>query len=202
MRHAVCVSWAFATLTALVACDKGSSTTARPSPSAAPSATPSTATTAANAPPASASPSVASPAASAALAAGKMAHCPNIVAGANTKPTWTGKARHVAYSAGGKKFERVWDVVINAQRLPRALPVLEGVLSGLGRVRPRRAATADSLTEPHPGAWPTAAPAPTNSGMERPWTGHPAAELPEQKVQVQPRRHDLPKQSGSAQSVS
>ncbi|MBK6690907.1 MAG: hypothetical protein IPG50_01650 [Myxococcales bacterium] len=80
MRHAVCVSWAFATLTALVACDKGSSTTARPSPSAAPSA----ATTAANAPPASASPSAASPAASAALAAGKMAHCPNIVPGANT----------------------------------------------------------------------------------------------------------------------
>lgn len=112
----------------------------------------------------------------------------HIAAGANTKPTWTGKARHVAYSAGWKKFERVWDVVINAQRLPRALPVLEGVLSGLGRVRPRRAATADSLTEPHAGAWPTAAPAPTNSGMERPWTAHHAVELPEQEVQVQPRR--------------
>jgi radical SAM superfamily enzyme YgiQ (UPF0313 family) len=60
----------------------------------------------------------------------------NIARGAMSKPSWLGRGRHLAYSAGWKKFERVWDAVINARRLGRALPALEGVLSGLGRVRP------------------------------------------------------------------
>ena len=60
----------------------------------------------------------------------------NIVRGAATKDTWLGRGRHVAYSAGWKKFERVWDAVIQAKRLSRALPALESVLSGLGRLRP------------------------------------------------------------------
>ena len=47
-----------------------------------------------------------------------------------------GRGRHVAYSAGWKKFEPAWDAVIRMRRLAGALPVLEGVLSGLGRVRP------------------------------------------------------------------
>ena len=46
-------------------------------------------------------------------------------------------------NAGGKKFERVWDAVIQAKRLGRALPVLENVLSGLGRLRPSAAAGSD-----------------------------------------------------------
>ncbi|MBP7930862.1 MAG: radical SAM protein, partial [Acidimicrobiia bacterium] len=62
----------------------------------------------------------------------------NIFRGAKAKDTWTGRGRHVAYSAGWKKFERVWDTIINARRLARALPVLEGVLSGLGQVRPTK----------------------------------------------------------------
>lgn len=68
----------------------------------------------------------------------------NIFRGAKAKDTWTGRSRHVAYSAGWKKFERVWDTIINARRLARALPVLEGVLSGLGQVRPDRADAPDA----------------------------------------------------------
>lgn len=60
----------------------------------------------------------------------------NIVRGAAQKDTLVGRGRHVAYAAGWKKFERLWDVVIQARRLGRALPVLERVLSGLGTVRP------------------------------------------------------------------
>jgi radical SAM superfamily enzyme YgiQ (UPF0313 family) len=60
----------------------------------------------------------------------------NIVRGASAKPGWVGRGRHVAYSAGWKKFERVWDTVIQARRLGHALPALETVLSGWGRVRP------------------------------------------------------------------
>jgi radical SAM superfamily enzyme YgiQ (UPF0313 family) len=60
----------------------------------------------------------------------------NIVRGAATNPTRLGQARHVAYAAGWKKFERVWDVIIRGRRLARALPFLEGTLSGLGRVEP------------------------------------------------------------------
>jgi hypothetical protein len=58
----------------------------------------------------------------------------NIARGAATKPDWTGRARHFAYSAGWKKFERVWDMLIRARQVTHALPILEGVLSGLGRV--------------------------------------------------------------------
>ena len=60
----------------------------------------------------------------------------NIWRGASTKSTVTGRARHVAYAAGWKKFERAWDTVIANKALRAARPVLENVLSGLGRVRP------------------------------------------------------------------
>jgi radical SAM superfamily enzyme YgiQ (UPF0313 family) len=51
--------------------------------------------------------------------------------------------RHLAYSAGWKKFEPLWDVIIRARRAGMALPVLETVLSEFGRRagtdgRPRR----------------------------------------------------------------
>ena len=52
----------------------------------------------------------------------------NIVRGAGSKSDWQGRARHVAYAAGWKKFERAWDVLIRARRVSRALPVLERVL--------------------------------------------------------------------------
>ena len=72
----------------------------------------------------------------------------NIARGAATKETWLGRGRHVAYSAGWKKFERVWDAVIKAKRLGRTLPALEGVLSGLGRVRPSARVAADGPSIP------------------------------------------------------
>jgi radical SAM superfamily enzyme YgiQ (UPF0313 family) len=73
----------------------------------------------------------------------------NIARGAAAKPTWVGRGRHVAYSAGWKKFERVWDAVIQARRLGRALPALETVLSGWGRVRPP-AQVQDESAPPRP----------------------------------------------------
>jgi radical SAM superfamily enzyme YgiQ (UPF0313 family) len=57
----------------------------------------------------------------------------NILRGAASKPTWTAALRHAAYAAGWKKFEPLWDWLIRAQRVGRALPVLETVLEGFGR---------------------------------------------------------------------
>jgi hypothetical protein len=42
------------------------------------------------------------------------------------------RARHLAYAGGWKKFEPVWDLAIRGNQVLRALPVLEGVLSGFG----------------------------------------------------------------------
>ena len=41
--------------------------------------------------------------------------------------------RHVAYAAGWKKFEPMWDLVIRAKRAGMMLPVLETILSEFGR---------------------------------------------------------------------
>jgi radical SAM superfamily enzyme YgiQ (UPF0313 family) len=56
----------------------------------------------------------------------------SILRGARTKQTLAGALRHVAYAAGWKKFEPLWDVVIKAKRVFRLLPVLEAVLEGFG----------------------------------------------------------------------
>ncbi len=47
------------------------------------------------------------------------------------------RMRHVAYSAGWKKFEVVRDALIRAHQVAHALPVLEGVLTGVGRLHRR-----------------------------------------------------------------
>jgi radical SAM superfamily enzyme YgiQ (UPF0313 family) len=57
----------------------------------------------------------------------------NIARGAGQHEDWVDRARHLAYSAGWKKFERVWDGLIRAGQVTHARPALEGVLSGLGR---------------------------------------------------------------------
>jgi radical SAM superfamily enzyme YgiQ (UPF0313 family) len=62
----------------------------------------------------------------------------SILRGAWTKPTWPGRARHLAYAGGWKKFERAWDWVIRAGQVAHFLPVLEAVLAGAER-RSRRA---------------------------------------------------------------
>jgi len=59
----------------------------------------------------------------------------SILRGAATKTTWTGTLRHAAYAAGWKKFEPLWDWLIRARRVGRALPVLESVLRGFGGAR-------------------------------------------------------------------
>ncbi len=53
--------------------------------------------------------------------------------GAATKARWTGRARHLAYAAGWKKFEPLWDWLIRTRRVFRALPLLEAVLDRAGR---------------------------------------------------------------------
>jgi radical SAM superfamily enzyme YgiQ (UPF0313 family) len=52
----------------------------------------------------------------------------SILRGASSKPSWRGALRHLAYAAGWKKFEPLWDFIIRARNVSRALPVLETVL--------------------------------------------------------------------------
>jgi radical SAM superfamily enzyme YgiQ (UPF0313 family) len=59
----------------------------------------------------------------------------SILRGASAKDAWRGRLRHVAYAGGWKKFEPLWDWVIRARRVSRALPLLEAVLNG-GRPGP------------------------------------------------------------------
>ena len=56
----------------------------------------------------------------------------SIFKGAWTKPDWAGRARHLAYAGGWKKFEPLWDWVIRAGRVSAFLPLLETVLEGRG----------------------------------------------------------------------
>jgi radical SAM superfamily enzyme YgiQ (UPF0313 family) len=57
----------------------------------------------------------------------------SILKGAWAKDDAAGKLRHIAYAAGWKKFEPLWDWVIRARRVSNFLPALEAVLAGWGR---------------------------------------------------------------------
>jgi radical SAM superfamily enzyme YgiQ (UPF0313 family) len=57
----------------------------------------------------------------------------SIVRGAAAHGNLVAGLRHVAYSAGWKKFEPLWDLVIRARRAGAMLPVLETILSEFGR---------------------------------------------------------------------
>jgi radical SAM superfamily enzyme YgiQ (UPF0313 family) len=59
----------------------------------------------------------------------------SIVRGAAAHADRVAGARHVAYAAGWKKFEPLWDLVIRAHRAGTMLPVLESILGEFGRVR-------------------------------------------------------------------
>ena len=61
----------------------------------------------------------------------------NIFHGARSKESLRGRFRHVAYAAGWKKFEGLWNFLIRTRQVSRALPVLESVLSGFGRIGKR-----------------------------------------------------------------
>ena len=54
----------------------------------------------------------------------------NIARGAWSKPTIDGRLRHVAYAAGWKKLEPLWDWAIRAKRVADLRPALEAVLTG------------------------------------------------------------------------
>ena len=57
----------------------------------------------------------------------------SIVRGAAAHDDAIAGLRHLAYSAGWKKFEPLWDFVIRAKRAGAMLPVLETILSEFGR---------------------------------------------------------------------
>jgi radical SAM superfamily enzyme YgiQ (UPF0313 family) len=61
----------------------------------------------------------------------------SILKAASAKTRWAERLRHVAYTAGWKKFEPLWDWVIRAGRISGMLPLLETVLAGLGRHPPQ-----------------------------------------------------------------
>lgn len=64
----------------------------------------------------------------------------SIVSGASAHEDLVAGLRHLAYAAGWKKFEPLWDLVIRARRAGTLLPVLETILSEFGRRSPRREA--------------------------------------------------------------
>lgn len=64
-----------------------------------------------------------------------------IARGATAHDNVVDAARHFAYAAGWKKFERMWDWVIRARRVGAMLPALEAILGG-GGVNTRSSAPA------------------------------------------------------------
>lgn len=52
----------------------------------------------------------------------------NIARAASHGGALSHRLRRLAYAAGWKKFEPLWDVVIRTRRLARMLPLLEGIL--------------------------------------------------------------------------
>jgi radical SAM superfamily enzyme YgiQ (UPF0313 family) len=84
----------------------------------------------------------------------------SIFQGAWTKEEWSGRLRHIAYAAGWKKFEPLWDWVIRARRVAQMLPVLEQTLAGFNRRAATRPAPVAANTVPPN-------PAPVLSGVPR-----------------------------------
>ena len=77
----------------------------------------------------------------------------SIVRGASAHDSLPAGARHLAYAAGWKKFEPLWDVIIRTRQAGRMLPALEAILSEFGRRRESRRNRADghqlpALAEP------------------------------------------------------
>jgi radical SAM superfamily enzyme YgiQ (UPF0313 family) len=70
----------------------------------------------------------------------------SIVRGASAHRRPIAGLRHVAYAAGWKKFEPLWDVVIRAKRAGMMLPLLETILSGFGTRAPVLYAEAQAVT--------------------------------------------------------
>jgi len=73
----------------------------------------------------------------------------SVVSGAGAHHDLVAGLRHLAYSAGWKKFEPLWDLAIRARRAGTLLPVLETILSEFGR-RPPGSAPLDDLPATNP----------------------------------------------------
>ena len=67
---------------------------------------------------------------------------PSIVCGSFAHGSIKHQAKHFFYSAGWKKFERLWHAVIRARQLPAMTPLLEGVLAKVTRSGDVRSAAA------------------------------------------------------------
>jgi radical SAM superfamily enzyme YgiQ (UPF0313 family) len=70
-----------------------------------------------------------------------------ILRGASAHDTAAGSLRHLAYSAGWKKFEPLWDTIIRAKRASAMLPGLEAILHGFGLRMPRPSAVSAGTAE-------------------------------------------------------
>lgn len=73
----------------------------------------------------------------------------SIFRSASNKQGLVAQSRHVAYSAGWKKFEPLWDMVIRAKHVTGMLPVLEQVLSGFGKYRNQQNARKHEHVQAH-----------------------------------------------------
>lgn len=60
----------------------------------------------------------------------------SLIRGASAHGTVPAGLRHLAYAAGWKKFEPLWDLVIRAKRAGMMLPLLESILAEFGRRAP------------------------------------------------------------------
>lgn len=54
---------------------------------------------------------------------------------AMTKPEYKTQLRHLAYTAGWKKFETLWAAVVRGGQLPKMIPLLEATLAGFGQFK-------------------------------------------------------------------
>jgi radical SAM superfamily enzyme YgiQ (UPF0313 family) len=77
----------------------------------------------------------------------------SLLRGASAHDSAIAGLRHLAYAAGWKKFEPLWDLVIRARRAGLMLPVLETILSEFGRRRSRSAPSPTRSTNPCDGVY-------------------------------------------------
>jgi radical SAM superfamily enzyme YgiQ (UPF0313 family) len=57
----------------------------------------------------------------------------SIFRSSRAKDTVSSRLRHIAYAAGWKKFEPLWDFIIRMRRVTLMLPMLETILSEFGK---------------------------------------------------------------------
>jgi radical SAM superfamily enzyme YgiQ (UPF0313 family) len=69
----------------------------------------------------------------------------SILRAANAREGWPQRLQHLAYSAGWKKFEPMWDLIIRTGRIARMLPLLEYLLEGLNPSGPKSIAPASTI---------------------------------------------------------